>query len=494
MTSQTARRPEKPRQNPRNNRANTKNKPKQYVKQTARFEGRRDKKPLIFGWGSHLSHSEKVRLQRRATWAGTIIVAVLIVAALVGFWVDFNVIIPGLTITSVNGQAISQSQYRKMVALKAQIEQNKIYGVHGLTAQETAIKKQATAQQNIVNTATTQITNLQKQLKASGLTSAQRASLNTQITAEQKTKAAAQAKYTSLNSQYSNMSTNTIPLEQQLYNQPQIGNDSVTWLQNDLLIQQWLPTQSSAVQAKINPTQSEINTFLNGVKANLPAGTTYSNFLSKDGVSDSDMQQMAAVIVRRQNTQTYMASLEKSPQYQVLARMITLSTQKDANSILTQLQHGGNFAKLAVAKSVDTNTNKQGGFLNWEARGQYAQAYSAATVENWMFDPARKLDELSPVIVENGSYRIVQILGIDPSRAVDKPTLQTLQTNALSDWLLQVQALPSTKITPADQSMLLNASNMPSDLPASAPGSSVPGAPGSQPGAPGQSGAPNTGP
>ena len=342
-----------------------------------------------------------------------------------------------------------------MVALKAQIEQNKIYGVHGLTAQETAIKKQATAQQNIVNTATTQITNLQKQLKASGLTSAQRASLNAQITAEQKTKAAAQAKYTSLNSQYSNINTNTIPLEQQLYNQPQIGNDSVTWLQNDLLIQQWLQTQSSAIQTKINPTQSEINTFLNGVKANLPAGTTYSNFLSKDGVSDSDMQQMAAVIVRRQNTQTYMASLEKSPQYQVLARMITLSTQKDANSILTQLQHGGNFAKLAVAKSVDTNTNKQGGFLNWEACGQYAQAYSAATVENWMFDPARKLDQISPVIVENGSYRIVQILGIDPSRAVDKPTLQTLQTNALSDWLLQVQALPSTKITPLIQACCL---------------------------------------
>jgi hypothetical protein len=232
---------------------------------------------------------------------------------------------------------------------------------------------------------------------------------------------------------------------------------------------------------------------LNGVKANLPAGTTYSSFLSKDSVSDSDMQAMATVMVRRQNMQNYLSSLEVSPQYQVLARMITVSTQKDANNLLTQLQHGGNFAKLAVSKSVDTNTNKQGGYLGWEARGQYAQAYSAATVENWMFDPSRKLDQISPVIVENGSYRIVQILGIDPSRAIDKPTLQTLQASALSDWLLQVQALPSTKIVAADQSMLLNASNMPSDLPASAPGNSVPGAPGSQPGAPGTSGAPNTG-
>ncbi|HVB21850.1 MAG TPA: peptidylprolyl isomerase [Ktedonobacteraceae bacterium] len=493
MTSQTVRRPENQRQNSRNMQPNNKTKPKKYVKQTARFEGRRDKKPLIFGWGGHLSHSQKVRLQRRATWTGAIAFAVLIVVVLVGFWVDFNVVIPGLTITSVNGQAISQGEYRKLVALKAQIEQNKIYGVHGLTAQENSIKKQMTTEQNTVSAATTQITNLQKQLKASGLTSTQRTSLNNQIAAEKKTQAAAQAKYTSLNSQYSNMNANTIPLEQQLDNQPQIANDSATWLQNDLLIQQWLQTQSSAVQAKINPTQSAINAFLNGVKANLPAGTTYSSFLSKDGVSDSDMQQMAALIVRRTNMQNYLSSLEVSPQYQVLARMITLSTQKDANSILTQLQHGGNFAKIAVSKSVDTNTNKQGGYLGWEARGQYAQAYTAAIVENWMFDPARKLNEISPVIVENGSYRIVQILGIDPSRAVDKPTLQTLQTNALSDWLLQVQAQPSTKITPVDQSMLLNTANMPSDLPATAPGNSVPGAPGSQPGAPGQSGAPNTG-
>ena len=491
MSSQTVRRPDSQRQNSR--KARPTNKSKKYVKQTARFEGRRDKKPLIFGWGSHLSHSEKVRIQRRATWTGAIAFAILIVVVLVGFWIDFSVIIPNLAISSVNGQAISQGEFRKMVALKAQLEQDKIYGVHGLTAQETAIKKQMTAQQNIVSTATTQITSLQKQLKASNLTSAEKTSLNAQLTAEKKTQATAQAKYNSLNSQYSNLNTNTIPLEQQLYNQPQVANDSVTWLQNDLLIQQWLPTQSSAIQAKINPTQSQINTLLNSLKGNLPAGTTYSSFLSKDSVSDGDMQAMAAIMVRRQNMQNYLASLEVSPQYQVLARMITLSTQKDASTMLQQLQHGGNFAKLAVSKSVDTITNTKGGFLGWEARGQYVQSYSAAIVENWMFNPARKLNEISPVINENGSYRIIQILGIDPSRTVDKTTLQTLKTNALTNWLTEQQALPSNKITTPDQSMLLNAANMPSDLPASAPGGSVPGAPSSQPGAPGTSGAPGSG-
>ena len=39
----------------------------------------------------------------------------------------------------------------------------------------------------------------------------------------------------------------------------------------------------------------------------------------------------------------------------------------------------------------------------------------SAVVENWMFDPARKLNEISPILTENGAYHIVQILAVDPS-------------------------------------------------------------------------------
>src|SRR2546423_1311061 len=41
---------------------------KKYVKQTAHVEARRDGKPLIFGWGGHLSRSEKLRIQQRVIW------------------------------------------------------------------------------------------------------------------------------------------------------------------------------------------------------------------------------------------------------------------------------------------------------------------------------------------------------------------------------------------------------------------------------------------
>src|SRR5437868_10836942 len=122
MNSQT----ERPVRRPENHRSMRSNKSKKYYKQTARVEAKRDGKPLIFGWGKHLSHSEKMKIQRRITWGFTGLIILTIVAVLLGSWINNNIIIPGLSITTVNGHQIPQSQFRKMVALKTLIENNKI--------------------------------------------------------------------------------------------------------------------------------------------------------------------------------------------------------------------------------------------------------------------------------------------------------------------------------------------------------------------------------
>ena len=165
---------------------------------------------------------------------------------------------------------------------------------------------------------------------------------------------------------------------------------------------------------------------------------------------------------------------------------MTIDTLPDAQKVLNQLNHGGDFAKIAAAKSVDTGTASKGGSLGWLARGQYAETEQSAVVENWLFDPARKLNEISPILNENGAYHIVQILSIDPARPLDQTTLQTLRNNALNDWLLIQRAILGSKITPVDQTKLLNPLNLPSNLPAGAPGQAQPGGmPSGMPGAPG---------
>ncbi len=473
MKSQT----ERPARRPENQRSN---KSKKYYKQTARIDARRDGKPLIFGWGKHLSHSEKVKIQKRATWAFAGLIALIIVGIIVGFWIDDNIIIPGLPVTSVNGHQIPQSQYRRMVAVKTQLEINKLYGSHGLVAQSNDLQKQDAAQLKTINDLTKQVDDLNKQIKALPPgPGQQRTNLNNQLKAVQQKLSVAQKVHQGLSQQITNFNQNTIPLEKQILTQPQITGDSVTWLQDDELIREWLATQNPAVQNQLNPSPADINKALNDLKANTPTSSSYSNFLSQMNISNDDVIAMLTVTVRHDKMQTYLASHVVSPAYQVLARSMTIDTEAHARNILQQLQHGADFGKLAKAKSQDSTTASSGGSLGWMVRGQYAEKEGTAVVDNWLFDPSRKLNELSPILKENGSFHIVQILGFDHARTIDPNVVETLKVNALSNWILEQQAFPTTKITPPDQSKLLDPMNLPptSLLPASAPAPTNPTGP-----------------
>src|SRR5260370_24434991 len=163
MKSQT----EQPVKRPVKQKTTRSNKPKKYNRQTAHVEARRDGKPLIFGWGKHLSHAEKVKIQRRATWTVAGIFGFLIVGTILAFWISINIIIPGKPITSVNGHQIPQSQYSKMVAVKTQLVLNMIYGKQGLVAQANDLTKQDAAQLKTINYLTQQDNTLNKQIKAS---------------------------------------------------------------------------------------------------------------------------------------------------------------------------------------------------------------------------------------------------------------------------------------------------------------------------------------
>jgi len=481
MNSQTVRRPD-------NKRPPRSQKTKKYYKQTARFEGKRDGKPLIFGWGNHLSHNQKVQLQRRVTWITAIGVLALIIAVIVGFWVNINIITPSLPITSVNGHQIPQSLYRKMVAFKTQLAQSDLNGPNGLIAQRDSLRKQISDLQKQGQASTTQIAALNKKIAAlKPGPSPERTNLTKQLKDTQTLENNQQVKFNNLNQQYTDLTKNVIPQVQTNINQSQVGNDSVTWLQNDELIREWLAKQNSHVQATVNPSTQALSRAMAAFKTNVPKTSSYSAFLSKDQVSGDDIQAMMTITLRRDNMQTYLASQVVSPTYQVLARMMTLDTQQHATKILNELKHGGDFGKLAKANSVDNQTAVKGGSLGWLALGQYAQNYTAANVELWLFDPSRKIDGLSPIIKENGTFRIVQFLGADPARIVDATTLQSLKSSALTNWLTEQQALPGTVITPVDQNKLLDPLNIPPDLPLGAPGGgpgAVPG--GSVPSVPGQ--------
>jgi hypothetical protein len=291
-----------------------------------------------------------------------------------------------------------------------------------------------------------------------------------------------------LSASINTLTQTTIPLEQQIFTEPQVESDSVQWLQDDELIREWLANQSVAIQNKINPSSSQVNSAMRDLQNNTPTNTTYSNLLSQMGVSNDDIQSMMVIKLRRDNMQNYLASQIVSPAYQVLARSMTINTKANAQKILKQLlaDHGSDFGAIAKKQSQDSTTASNGGSLGWLARGQYAMSEGTGTVDNWLFDPSRYENEISPVLVENGTYRIVQILSIDPSRTIDSSTLSKLKSSAFSNWELEQKALSSNVISQGDPNMMTDPNNLPptSILPSGPPASSSGGtAPGGMPGA-----------
>ena len=474
MNSQTAQRPD-------SKRPARSAKPKRYTKQTAHVEARRDGKPLIFGWGAHLSHKEKQALQRRAVWVLTALFGLLVIAVVVGFWVNLNIIVPNKPIANVNGQSIPQSDFRKMVAVKGQLEANKINGVHGLSITADQLGKQGSDQQTKVNNLKKQIDDLNTKIKtASG---SDRDSLTKNRDDLNKQYTDAQTTLTDLSTKYQ-AAQQSVTFEKTLFTQSQMATDSVQWLQEDLLIRNWLSTQSASIRNQIEPNSSAIDQAVKDFTNNMPKDNNYNKFLSTNNLTDTDTRAMLTVTVRRTNMQNYLASQMTSPTQQVLARGITLSTQKDADAILKQLKSDSSkFPQLAKDKSVDSQSKTKGGDLGWLMRGQYAEDYGSKlgfAVDKWLFDPSRKLNEISPVIQDGGTFHILQIMNTDPSRAVDSAVLTRMKNDAFVLWVLEKKA-NGAQLSSPDQTMLLDPSNIPSWIPSSPPS------------APGTGGAPGTG-
>src|SRR6185437_3084996 len=122
MSNETLQKP--PRQNARS-RASTRN--TQFKRQTARLEGRRDGKPLIFGWGGHLTKAQKLRIQHTAAFSFLGIVIGAVILTLVLGVLNQNVFIPNQTFVTINGVKFSQDTYRKTLAYESQTLWNKLH-------------------------------------------------------------------------------------------------------------------------------------------------------------------------------------------------------------------------------------------------------------------------------------------------------------------------------------------------------------------------------
>jgi parvulin-like peptidyl-prolyl isomerase len=87
---------------------------------------------------------------------------------------------------------------------------------------------------------------------------------------------------------------------------------------------------------------------------------------------------------------------------QIRISHILVRTEDEANKISDSLMKGGDFAKLAKEKSIDTRTAKNGGDLGYMSRGQMMPEIEAAAVR-------LKIGEISQPIKTRAGYELIKV-------------------------------------------------------------------------------------
>lgn len=405
-----------------------------YRRQTARVEERRDGKPLLFGWGKHLSRRQKNKIQTRAFWIFTI-AAILAVVGVLGYsFYYINYAVPAQPIVTVDGQQIPQSLFRKL----------NFYVTQDLSNQMAAVQQQLTA-------------------------------------AQQEAKSSDPKKAAEGNQKVSDLTTQQQTLTAQ-FTIPTVGAVSAEDLVDDVLIQAQIPQlEAQGVPgSKLVASDKEINAKLAAFKKAFPTSETYSQFLSSAKMSDDDFRQILALLVRRDNMTSYLQSVIGPTRFQVHSWVIQVGSQDAANKLLAKLKGysaadlPAQFQNQAKRVSVDVNTKSKGGDMGWIVAGD-PNAAEGAIAEPWLFDAARKAGDLSPVIkIVNGQYNIYYISAVDPHRPLSSDTLSALKSNALSNWIELIKVSPHTQIGDIDSTKQADPNNFPSNLPAGAPSNQPP--------------------
>lgn len=98
---------------------------------------------------------------------------------------------------------------------------------------------------------------------------------------------------------------------------------------------------------------------------------------------------------------------------QVKARHILVKEKADADAVLAQIKGGGDFAKVAAEKSLDSGSAKEGGELGWFEKTRMVPEFADAAFA------AKKGDIVGPVQTKFG-FHIIEVEDVRDARPLDE--------------------------------------------------------------------------
>ena len=166
--------------------------------------------------------------------------------------------------------------------------------------------------------------------------------------------------------------------------------------------------------------------------------TVVSNFMvnmTPLNISETDIRKFLYNQIMRTKLSDAIGNEVAPTQDEVWARHIVVADEASANTILTRLKNGEDFAKVAAEVSIDTNTKNTGGDLGWFAKGVQDPAVETAAF-------SMQIGDLSQPIKSVAGYEIIQVIAHEV-RALSANDLSTARTNAFDTWLNKQTSDPS---------------------------------------------------
>ncbi len=361
----------------------------------------RERTPMMFGWGSHLTNHEREAVKERiALFAG--IVIAIVVAGLVGWGLlQDNVIGPANARAAENKPLAQIGNYTITTGFFQRFEQFR----------STELSNQLTQYQQ-------QVQQLQADPKKNA---SQIQQYQAQISSIQQ-------------------SQSTIPQE------------SLQLLLDDQVMLQ----RAHTVGVKATPKQ--INDQIVVAEKNAGGKLHFAAFLKTSNLSLSEFRMLVTGDILRAALTKKLAATVSPYETKVRASHILIATKQKAlaEKLLGEVQHGANFAALAKQYSTDTASKAKGGDLGYFGQGTMVAPFDKAAF-------SMKVGQIRLVQSQYG-WHIIKVTG-RAKMHMTSSELQTAQANAFQSWLAKQQgilhvqrfvalnALPSVATTPTPVSV-----------------------------------------
>ncbi|MHB1356977.1 MAG: peptidylprolyl isomerase [Anaerolineae bacterium] len=184
--------------------------------------------------------------------------------------------------------------------------------------------------------------------------------------------------------------------------------------------------QQAAVARNIQITDVQVDDEISRMRGQDSA--RFDAWLRANGLNEESLRQRLSSDLLTAAVRDAITAGLSHQQVHIHARYIFCTDRAAALEALARLQDGADFTEVARQYSLDETTRNNGGDLGFIPQGVMPFAFDQAAF-------ALQRDQISELVTVDAGFIIIQVLEVDPARAVSEEHWPLVQQYAFETWL-----------------------------------------------------------